>query len=102
MLRRDCLLSSGKECVVMSKSTLFVLLILIAALIIPGPSVSTVNALELVDVSTHFIDVPAGSFGSGTIKLAATLYQRRFFPSAPAAVYIHGFGGHRLTGEDNL
>jgi len=86
----------------MSKSTLFVLVILIAALIIPGPSASPVNALELVDVSTHFIDVPAGSFGSGTIKLAATLYQPRFFPSAPAAVYIHGFGGHRLTGEDNL
>ena len=86
----------------MSKSTLLTLLILVAALIIPVPSRSRVSAIELVDVSTHFIDVPAGSFGSGTIRLAATLYQPRFFPFAPAAVYIHGFGGHRLTGEDNL
>jgi predicted acyl esterase len=86
----------------MSKSTLFTLLILVAALILPGSFGSRVNAIELVDVSTHFIDVPAGSFGSGTIRLAATLYQPRFFPFAPAAVYIHGFGGHRLTGEDNL
>lgn len=86
----------------MSKSTLFTLLILVAALILPGSFGSRVNAIELVDVSTHFIDVPAGSFGSGTVRLAATLYQPRFFPFAPAAVYIHGFGGHRLTGEDNL
>ena len=86
----------------MSKSTLLTLLILVAALIIPVPSRSRVSAIELVDVSTHFIDVPAGSFGSGTVRLAATLYQPRFFPFAPAAVYIHGFGGHRLTGEDNL
>jgi predicted acyl esterase len=86
----------------MSKSTLFTLLILVAALIIPCSFGSRVNAIELVEVSTHFIDVPAGSFGSGTVKLAATLYQPRFFPFAPAAVYIHGWGGHRLTGEDNL
>ena len=87
----------------MSKSKLFSLLLLIVPLIIPGIfSASHVSAIELVDVSTHFIDVPAGSFGTGTIKLAATLYQPRFFPFAPAAVYIHGWGGHRLTGEDNL
>ena len=86
----------------MSKSTLFTLLILVAALIIPCSFGSRVNAIELVEVSTHFIDVPAGSFGSGTVKLAATLYQPRFFPFAPAAVYIHGWGGHRLMGEDNL
>ncbi|HVG19189.1 MAG TPA: alpha/beta fold hydrolase, partial [Blastocatellia bacterium] len=30
------------------------------------------------------------------------LYQPRFFPSAPAVIYIHGWGGHRLMGEDNL
>jgi len=86
----------------MSKSTLFTLLILVSALILPGSYGSRVKAIELVEVSTHFIDVPAGSFGSGTVKLAATLYQPRFFPFAPAAVYIHGWGGHRLMGEDNL
>ena len=87
----------------MSKSRLFSLVIISALLIVPiGPSAPRVNAIELVDVSTHFIEVPAGSFGSGTLKLAATLYQPRFFPFAPAAVYIHGWGGHRLTGEDNL
>ena len=86
----------------MSKSKLFTLLILVAALILPGPFGSRASAIELVDVSTHFIDVPAGSFGSGTVKLAATLYQPRFFPFAPAAVYIHGWGGRRLMGEDNL
>ncbi len=87
----------------MSKSTLFtLLLILIGALIIPGSFGSHARAIDLVDVSTHYIEVPAGSFGSGTIRLAATLYQPRFFPFAPAAVYIHGFGGHRLTGDDNL
>jgi len=86
----------------MSKSKLFSALILVAALLIPYPSSSHANAIDLVDVSTHFIEAPAGSFGSGTVRLAATLYQPRFFPFAPAAVYIHGFGGHRLTGEDNL
>jgi putative CocE/NonD family hydrolase len=87
----------------MSKLTSYsLLLLLLAALFVPGHRFSRVSAIELVDVSTHFIDVPAGSFGSGTIKLAATLYQPRFFPFAPAAVYIHGWGGHRLTGEDNL
>jgi pimeloyl-ACP methyl ester carboxylesterase len=86
----------------MSKSTLFTLVFLIAILIFPTSIGSRVNALELVDVSTHFIEVPAGSFGPGTIQLATTVYQPRFFPLAPAAIYIHGFGGHRLTGEDNL
>ena len=86
----------------MSKSKIFCLVLVVAALFTPWPSSSRVSAIELVDVSTHFIDVPAGSFGSGTIRLAATLYQPRFFPIAPAAIYIHGWGGHRLTGEDNL
>lgn len=89
--------------------SLLTLLILSAFLIIPygpyGPGASSVAHAQLdflVDESTHFIQVPAGTFGSGTITLAATLYQPRFFPSAPAAIYIHGFGGRRLTGEDNL
>jgi len=86
----------------MSKSTLCALVVLIAALVLPGSFGSRVNALELVEVSTHFIEVPAGSFGPGTIKLAATLYQPRFLPFAPAAIYIHGWGGRRLMGEDNL
>ena len=38
----------------------------------------------------------------GHITLAATLYQPRLFSAAPAVIYIHGWGGHRLTGEDNL
>ncbi|MFY9573043.1 MAG: CocE/NonD family hydrolase [Blastocatellia bacterium] len=80
--------------------SLLILAVLLAFQIWPSPS--RANALELVDVSTHFIEVPAGSFGGGTLKLAATLYQPRFFPFAPAAIYIHGWGGHRLTGEDNL
>lgn len=78
------------------------ILLLTVALFLPGHSQSKANALELVEVSTHFIEVPAGSFGPGTIKLAATLYQPRFFPLAPAAIYIHGWGGRRLMGEDNL
>lgn len=87
----------------MSKSSLFTLIIIFALLIVPvGPAAPRASAIELVDVSTHFIQVPAGTFGSGTVTLAATLYQPRFFPFAPAAVYIHGWGGHRLTGEDNL
>src|ERR1051325_2416167 len=86
----------------MLKFKLLALFLLACALILPVAKPSKVNALELVDVSTHFIQVPAGTFGSGTIQLAATLYQPRFFLSAPAAIYIHGFGGHRLTGDDNL
>ena len=89
-----------------SKSKLLILLVLLTVssfLIIPcGSSVSHAQLGFLVDESTHYIQVPAGTFGSGTITLAATLYQPRFFPSAPAAVYIHGFGGRRLRGEDNL
>jgi putative CocE/NonD family hydrolase len=65
---------------------------------------SKVKADAFVSVSTHFIDVPAGSAAqsAGTIRLAATLYQPRLFPSAPAVVYIHGWGGRRLMGTDNL
>ena len=44
----------------MSKSTLCALVVLIAALILPGSFGSRVNALELVEVSTHFIEVPRG------------------------------------------
>ena len=58
----------------MLKSSLFALVFLVASLILPGFPDSNPKALELVDVSTHFIDVPAGSFGGGTIKIAATLY----------------------------
>jgi putative CocE/NonD family hydrolase len=83
--------------------SLLVLLVLIVLLIAPGKSAASHAQLELlVDESTHFIQVPAGSFGSGMVTLALTLYQPRFFPSAPAAIYIHGWGGHRLTGTDNL
>lgn len=88
------------------KSKLLILLVLLSLssfLIIPcGSSVSHAQLGFLVEESTHYIRVPAGTFGPGTITLAATLYQPRFFPSAPAAIYIHGFGGRRLTGEDNL
>ena len=83
--------------------SLLVLLILVLFLIAPGKSNASHPQLDLlVDESTHLIQVPAGSFGSGTVTLALTLYQPRFFPSAPAAIYIHGWGGHRLTGTDNL
>lgn len=65
---------------------------------------SHVKADLLVEVSTHFIEVPADSSSPSSefLHLAATLYQPRFFPSAPAAVYIHGWGGRRLTGTGNL
>src|SRR5436309_6327605 len=103
MMRRDCLSLSGEECVVMSKSSLFTSVIISAFLIVPvGPAAPHASAIELVDISTHFIEAPAGTFGPGTVNLAATLYQPRFLPFASAAVYIHGWGGHRLTGEDNL
>jgi putative CocE/NonD family hydrolase len=96
----------GGKCIAMSKSkalSLTAFLLSIGFLILPGKSVESRAQLELlVDESTHFIQVPAGSFGPGTITLAATVYQPRFFPSAPAAIYIHGWGGHRLTGTDNL
>ena len=86
----------------MLKSSLVSLVIISALLMVPVAPAPRASAIDLVDVSTHFIEVPAGTFGSGTVRLAATLYQPRFFPLAPAAVYIHGWGGHRLTGEDNL
>jgi ABC-2 type transport system ATP-binding protein len=35
------------------------------------------------------------------IELAATLYQPRLLASAPAVIYIHGWGGRRLTGTNN-
>src|SRR5437870_5168686 len=83
--------------------SLLVLLVLTVFFIAPGRSATPHRQFELlVDESTHFIQVPAGSFASGTITLALTLYQPRFFSSAPAAIYIHGWGGHRLTGTDNL
>src|SRR5258707_2457628 len=95
-----------RRSVVKFKSKLLILLVLLtisAFWLVPGGSSASHAQLEfLVDESTHYIQVPAGTYGSGTITLAATLYQPRFFPSAPAAIYIHGFGGHRLTGEDNL
>ncbi|HWP41739.1 MAG TPA: CocE/NonD family hydrolase, partial [Blastocatellia bacterium] len=80
--------------------TLFLVLGLLAVPCSFGP---TAQAGLLVDVSTHFIEVPAGGEAGGqSIRLAATLYQPRFFPSAPAAIYIHGWGGRRLMGSDNL
>ncbi|MFY9610350.1 MAG: alpha/beta fold hydrolase [Blastocatellia bacterium] len=86
-----------------SKSKLFTLLILFSLMMGPClPPCSRASAGLLVDESTHFIEVPGGSFGSQPLRLAATLYQPRFFPSAPAVIYIHGWGGRRLKGEDNL
>jgi ABC-2 type transport system ATP-binding protein len=57
-----------------------------------------------VTTSTHFIQVPVNPAAptGDKISLATTLYEPRFFPSAPAVIYIHGWGGHRLIGEDNL
>ena len=86
-----------------SKPKIFSLLILLALVMGPClPPASRASAGLLVDESTHFIEVPGGSFGSEPLRLAATLYQPRFFPSAPAVIYIHGWGGRRLEGEDNL
>lgn len=85
-------------------SKFFVLLaaaLLVVSSLVP-PSQAQIGLF--VDVSTHFIEVPIdrNSPSSGTLHLAATLYEPRFFPSAPAAIYIHGWGGRRLTGTDNL
>jgi predicted acyl esterase len=85
----------------------FAAIVLLALLVIPiqtsGSRKSPATGLELVEVSTHFIDVAPGSSSEGTpVRLAATLYQPRFLPVAAAAIYIHGWGGRRLTGEDNL
>jgi ABC-2 type transport system ATP-binding protein len=65
---------------------------------------SEARADVFVNTSTHFIQVPASvsAQANDKISLAATLYEPRFFPSAPAVIYIHGYGGHRLIGEDNL
>jgi putative CocE/NonD family hydrolase len=88
---------------VISKPKIFSLLILLALLMGPClPPASRARAGLLVDESTHFIEVPGGSFGSEPLRLAASLYQPRFFPSAPAVIYIHGWGGRRLKGEDNI
>ena len=81
------------------------LLIAIALLLISLPAVNShASAGLLVETSTHFIQVPAsaGAQSNDKISLAATLYQPRLFPSTPAVIYIHGWGGHRLMGEDNL
>lgn len=86
-----------------SKPKILLLLVLIGLVMGPClPAASRASAGLFVDESTHFIEVPGGSFGSQPLKLAATLYQPRFFPSAPAVIYIHGWGGRRLKGEDNL
>ncbi len=80
-------------------------LLIIGFLLIFLPnSNSPASADILVTTSTHFIRVPASVTAppNDQISLAATLYQPRFFPSAPAVIYIHGWGGHRLIGEDNL
>jgi predicted acyl esterase len=87
----------------MSKAKLVSLAILLAAWTVSLDSATRpAHAQGLVDVSTHFIEVGPGSSGSEPVKLAATLYEPRFLLSAPAAVYIHGWGGRRLTGSDNL
>ena len=84
------------------KRPLFVVLSVL--LLCPSRPSSTASSasLELVQVSSHVIEVPGGSAGSQPLRLAATLYQPRFLPSAPAAIYIHGWGGRRLMGTDNL
>ncbi len=81
-------------------ASLTVILFLVSVAASPRPA----QLDFLVDASTHFIRVPLDSSApsQGSIFLAATLYQPRFFPAAPAAIYIHGWGGRRLTGTDNL
>jgi putative CocE/NonD family hydrolase len=92
-----------EKCVAMCKAKLFSLITLTVLLMAPAPpSGSRAGAIDLLDVSSHLIEVPAGSFNSEeTVTLAATLYQPRFFFSAPAVIYIHGWGGGRLLGSDN-
>lgn len=83
-------------------SKLVSLCIAVAVLFISLPA-REARADLFVNVSTHFIDVPASSSATrGTIKLAATLYQPRLLPVAPAVIYIHGWGGRRLTDSNNL
>jgi ABC-2 type transport system ATP-binding protein len=86
-------------------SKLFCLFIAAAMVVMPCSSPPAQAQLDiLVKTSTHFIEVPAGTSlqSAGTIELAATLYQPRFLAAGPAVIYIHGFGGRRLTGTDNL
>jgi putative CocE/NonD family hydrolase len=85
----------------MSKRVLLAIALLI--IILPGLS-SEVRADTFVSTSTHFIQVPANPAAPAgdKISLAATLYEPAFFPVAPAVIYIHGWGGHRLMGDDNL
>src|ERR1044071_1010934 len=81
------------------------LLVAVALLLVLFPASGARADTDIfVDVSTHFIQVPASATAQGNdrISLAATLYQPRLFPTAPAVIYIHGWGGHRLMGEDNL
>jgi predicted acyl esterase len=87
----------------MSKCISFLIAITLLSVALPGPG-ARARADILVTTSTHFIQVPANlsAQSNDQISLAATLYQPRFFPSAPAVIYIHGWGGHRLIGEDNL
>ncbi|HKP85067.1 MAG TPA: alpha/beta fold hydrolase [Blastocatellia bacterium] len=87
----------------MSKCVSLLIAIALLLILLPGAG-SRANAGLLVDTSTHFIQVPASvnAQSNDKITLAATLYQPRFFPSAPAVIYVHGWGGHRLMGEDNL
>jgi putative CocE/NonD family hydrolase len=83
--------------------SLLILLVLFIGPCLPRSSKAKADLLDiLVEESTHFIQVPGGSFGPQPISLATTVYQPRFFPSAPAVIYIHGWGGRRLSGEDNL
>ena len=103
MSSRDCPVFIRSSFVVTFKPRFVSLFILFAFLIASAsPLGGSASAGLLVDVSTHFIEVAPGSTSDQPVRLAATLYQPRFFPSAPAAIYIHGWGGHRLTGEDNL
>src|SRR5213075_1900406 len=81
------------------------LLLAIALLFIALPGLGSVARADvLVTTSTHFIQVPASTTSppNEKISLAATLYEPTFFPAAPAVIYIHGWGGHRLMGDDNL
>ncbi|HKY06370.1 MAG TPA: alpha/beta fold hydrolase, partial [Blastocatellia bacterium] len=84
----------------MSKLVSLSIAVAMLCISLPAPAA---RADLLVKVSTHLIDVPANSSGTGgTIKLAATVYQPRLLPFAPAVIYIHGWGGRRLTDSNNL
>lgn len=87
----------------MVKSISLLIAIFLLLILLPDTG-SRASAGLLVESSTHFIQVPASvnAQSNDKISLAATLYQPRFFPAAPAVIYVHGWGGHRLMGEDNL